>query len=537
MGELNLQKRAKALTESGAICTVCLFLLSIAGGFAGASVKKPGHLFPLLLACALFLCGVFAVYWKFSGTLTEGRLVALLFLMAFAARLCYILLITVGTNQHDVSSFESLNNNGHSGYILYLLENGKLPGEEVWDWQFYHPPLHHIVCALWLKFQTAMGISFEAATENLQILTLFYSMVALYASYRVLKLVGLRNTALFAPLCLLAFHPTFFLLSGSINNDCMSVMFCLLAVWTMLEWLKKPTFPRIAALALCIGCGMLAKLATGIIAPAVAVLFLIQFIKTKGWGWQGKGRLLLQFALFGCICIPLGIGWQVRNYLLYQMPLTYVPRLSDNSKQYLGNYSTFSRFFDFGSLSDYGVFPMRAGVNKAEYYEHCIPLAIQKMSLFGEYSNWTRSHAYDAVGTLLFYGNAALIVGSISGAVTSVVSFFRTHFPRVASEEASPEDAFLAQNGFGRLPLLFFLLYWLTMLVSYVRFCFAFPHFCSMDFRYIVPTLLIGAVFFGAALRRLEERRDRLSVLLKSVLLCGTAAFCICSLLLYPFYY
>ena len=537
MGKLNLCARGKALLQCGAVCTVLLLVLSVAGGMTGASVKEPGHLFPFLLACTLFVCGVFAVYWKLSDALTEGKLVTLLFLLALAARLCYILLISIRINQHDTYWFEYAGiNHGHTGYILYLQENGRLPGEEVLTrGMFYHPPLHHMVCALWLKLQTALGLPFKTAAENLQILTLFYSMVSLYASYRVLKLVGLRGTALFAPFGLLAFHPTFFLLSGSINNDCMSVMFCLLAVWSMLGWLQKPTFPRILALALCIGCAMFTKLAAGVIAPAVAILFFIRLIKTKGWGWKGKSRLLLQFALFGAICIPLGVGWQVRNYLLYRLPVTFVPRLSDSLPQYLGNYPAWTRFFDFGSLSTFGVYPMCTGEYGAEAFEHCIPLALQKMALFGEYGYWTQVSAYDAVGTLLFYVNAALIVGSLAGMVACVVSLFRTQFTE--QDGISPGTAFFAKNGVGRAPMLFLLLYWGTMLVSYVQFCLAYPHFCSMDFRYIVPTLLPGAVFLGVALRRLGEHHGRFATLLRAVLLCGCAAFCVCSLLLYPFFF
>lgn len=533
MGKIDLRGRAKALMQCGAFCTALLLLLSVVGGMTGASVERPGHLFPFLFACTVFLCGVSAVYWKLSGRLTEGKLIALLFLLSLAARLCYILLITVKTNQHDTYWFGYPGvNQGHTGYILYLFENGEPPGKEVLTHgMFYHPPLHHIVCALWLKLQTALGVPFDVAAENLQILTLFYSMVSLYASYRVMKMLGLRGGALFVPFCLLAFHPTFFLLSGSINNDCMSVMFCLLAVWAMLAWTEKQTFPRILALALCIGCGMLAKLGAALIVPAVAVLFLLRFFKAKGWGWKGKGRLLLQFALFAAVCMPLGLGWQVRNLLLYQLPVAYVPRLSDTVDQYIGNCPAWTRLFDFGSLSEFGVFPMCTGWDGAEAYEHCIPLALQKSALFGEYSYWSQIPAYDALGTLLFYVNAALIVGSIAGAVVCTVSFCKTQFGETA------DGAFCAQNGFGRMPFLFLLLYGGCMLGSYVQFCFAYPHFCSMDFRYIVPTLLIGAVFLGVTIRRLEERKGRFALLLRTVLLCCTAAFCVCSLLLYPFYF
>lgn len=530
------QTDRKTLLESGGFCAFLLFFLAVAGGMGGSLVREPDHLFKWLLVCTVLICGMLAFHWKTTGTLTEERIVLLLFLLAFAARLCYILSISITTNQHDTSWFgkEGINT-GHTGYIRYLLEEGRLPGEEVKTrFQYYHPPLHHAVCAIWLKLQTAVGISFDTAAENLQILTLFYSMVTLYASYRILRLIGLRGTALVAPFCLLAFHPTFFLFSGSINNDCMSVMFCFLAVWAALLWLQKPTFLRIVALALCIGCAMLAKLAAGLLAPAVAVLFLYKLCGTKGWGMQGKGRLLLQFCLFGVICIPLGIGWQVRNALLYDMPLAYVPRLSENIDQYLGGYPVWTRFFDFGSLSDYGVYPMRTGVQGAEYFEHCIPLALQKMALFGEYSVWKDVGLYDAFGRLLFWVNAVIIAATLAGMGICIVSAVRSSRKTSADAENAPSASFFERFGFGRMVLLFFLLYWISMLASYVQFCFSFPHFCSMDFRYIVPTLLIGAVFFGVLLRQLSERSGRIAAILRTVLLCFTAAFSICSVLLYP---
>ena len=521
--------------SNGAFCAALLLLLSLAGGMLGGLVAEPGSLFPFLLCCALFVGAVCVMWWTLYGGLTEGRVVALLFLLALAARLCYILLISIRVNQHDVYYFGyPAVNHGHTGYIEFFLENGRLPdgGEILSHAQFYPPPLHHIVCALFLRLQTALGIPFAAAAENLQALTPFYSMVAPYACYRVLKLLGLRGGALFAPLALLAFHPTFFLLSGSINNDCLSVMFGLLAVWAMLEWLKKTTFPRILALALCLGGGMAAKLSVGVLAPAVAVLFLIRLVRTKGWGMDGRGRLLLQFCLFGAVCIPLGIGWQARNFLLYEIPPSYLPHLTEQSKQYLGNYPLWTRFFDFGTLRDFGVFPSCTGEYGAAYFEHCIPLAILKMSLFGEYGYWTQVSAFETIGTFLFGLNLLVVGGSLAGMGVCAVSAFRTD-----RSSPSPGAEFARRNGLSRSSALFLLLAWASLLFSYTAFCFKYPHFCSMDFRYIVPTLLYGAVFLGVLLSRLKTRTTRPSRFLRALLYAAVAAFCACSVLLYPFFF
>lgn len=530
----------KSLLQCGVFCIALLFAASVACGMLGTNLNVANanaiaaeaepvweNAFKFLLLGTVFVCCGLAVYWKYGNALNEKKLIALLFLLVFAARLCYILEIGITTNQHDTSWFgKEENNYGHTGYMLYLLEEGHLPDFNViGKSQFYHPPLHHILSAVWLKIQTAVNIPFDTAAENLQILTLFYSMVTLYASYRILKLLGMKDTPLLASLCLLGFHPTFFLFSGSINNDCLSVMFAFLAVWAALEWWKKPGFLKIALLALCIGCAMFAKLATGIIAPAVAFLFLHRLCTTRGG--RNKGMLVLQFCLFGVICIPLGIGWQVRNYLLFDVPLTYVPKLSVRADQYLGEYSVFERFFDWKSLSDFGVYPMRTGTQGAEYFEHCIPLASLKMSLFGEYSIWKDNTFYDALSRMLFWTNFLIVLATLAGMVYGAVKLFR----------CKDGGTFREEFGFSRTVMAFFGLYWVSMMVSYVPFCFEYPHFCSMDFRYIVPTLLTGAVFFGVLLKKLQEKQGKAFVAIRSVLVTAVCIFAVCSVCIYPMCY
>lgn len=539
--ELRCKERSsRSLLQCGVFCIVLLLAASVACGMLGTNLNVANaeaaandaepvweNAFKFLLLCTVFVCCGLTVYWKYGDMLTEGRLVTLLFLLVFAARLCYILEIGITNNQHDTSWFgKEENNYGHTGYMLYLLEEGHLPDfNVVGKSQFYHPPLHHILSAVWLKVQMALKIPFDTAAENLQILTLFYSMVTLYASYRILKLLGMKKTPLLASLCLLGFHPTFFLFSGSINNDCMSVMFAFLAVWAALEWWKEPGFFKIALLALCIGCAMFAKLATGIIAPAVAFLFLHRLLTVKGG--KNKGMLMLQFCLFGLICIPLGIGWQVRNYLLYETPLTYVPKLSVKADQYLGGFTVAERFFDWKSLSDFGVYPMRTGTQGAEYFEHCIPLASLKMSLFGEYSVWKDHTFFDAVSRVLFWTNFLIVLATLAGMVCGAVKLFRT----------KSGNEFKEEFGFSGIVMAFFGLYWVSMMVSYVPFCFEYPHFCSMDFRYIVPTLLTGAVFFGVLLQKLETKKGRVFIALRSILVTAVAIFSLCSVCIYPMYY
>ncbi len=510
-----------------------LFILSIVFGLLLQQLMQPKETYRYILVALFLVFFIVILIWKFRENITDQKVILVLFLLAFSARLVYVLDISILVNQHDTRSFSVLENNyGHTGYIRYLLEELHLPDFDVrGKSQFYHPPLHHILCAVWIKIQMVLGLSFEDATENLQLLTLFYSMVSLFAVKKILDLFNVRGMPYYAAFSLVAFHPTFFLLAGSINNDGLSIMFAFLAVYAALAWFRKPTWLRILGIALCIGLSMCSKLATGVIAPAVAFLFLLRFVRDRGI--RAKGKRIGQFALFGAVCIPLGIGWQIRNYLLYGVPLTYVPRLSNQADQYLGNYTLSERLLDFRSLLDFGVFPARTGQQGAEYFEHNIPLAAIKTSLFGEYSVWKSKDVLNVFSVVLFWITVILTVTACVCAVCLIVRMIKHKSARF-----SAEYRMTMSEG------LFFLIYTLTILGSYVVFCFSYPHFCSMDFRYIVPLLLIGTVLLGVSLNRLSERhrngcsrKDRIARFTVGAIFGLTVLFSVLSVILYPLYF
>ena len=505
------------------------FLVSVLLGVVLQKIMQPKELYKYLLFALILGFCAWIMIWRFREKIDDQKVILLLFVLAFAARLVYILDISVTVNQHDTSSFSVLQNYGHTGYIRYLMENLSLPDFDVrGKSQFYHPPLHHLICAVWMKLQMTVGFTLEEAAENIQVLTLFYSMVSLYAAKRILDLFQIKGIPYYTAFSIIAFHPTFFLLAGSINNDGLSVMFAFLAVYAALLWYRNPKWYRILAVAACIGLSMCAKLATGVIAPAVAFLFLFRFFQNKGA--KEKGKLVGQFALFGTVCIPLGIGWQVRNYLQFGVPLTYVPRLSDTADQYLGDYSVWDRFFDFRSLIDFGVMPARTGQQSAEYFEHNIPLAAVKTSLFGEYSVWKKKWMLDGMATVLFWIAVVIAVAAVFAAVFLLVRLL------IKKKDDRSENA-------GAYPaeLLSLVIYTLTILGSYVVFCFEYPHFCSMDFRYIVPLLLTGTVFIALAMKAISaENGDRSKAAVRvsfSVLLVLTVIFSFISVVLYPLYY
>ena len=114
-------------------------------------------------------------------------------------------------------------NFGHISYYNKIYQTGKLPNDN--NGQFYHPPLNYIIGAGFFKIQEKIGIENSQAKENLQILTLIYSSVILITLCLILNKLNIKKIYKLIILLVMAVHPTFIILSGSVNNDCLSIMF------------------------------------------------------------------------------------------------------------------------------------------------------------------------------------------------------------------------------------------------------------------------------------------------------------------------
>ena len=195
--------------------------------------------------------------------------ILLIFLAGFLLRLNYAAKTDIYTRQHDIGRIGS---SGHIGYIQYICENGRLPDFDVrTKWQFYHPPLHHAVAAVWVKIQTLCGAELYDAMMGVRWLTTLYSTLTMFVFYRLLRLLGYDGLSLYVPFALIAFHPTFIILAGSVNNDCLAVTLAFTAMYFAVRWYKTRGWGAIIGLGLSIGLAMLTKLSYWYLAPATSV--------------------------------------------------------------------------------------------------------------------------------------------------------------------------------------------------------------------------------------------------------------------------
>ncbi len=453
----------------------------------------------------VLLIGLIFFYIKTFGLekFGEKQLIFVIFALGFIFRLVYTMETGHIYRQHDVYG-----SNGHLEYIERLYRGEGLA--DTVKWQYYQPPVWHALCALWLKIQTFIGVDYRSALENLQLISLFCSSAIMFVSHRLFRMFELRGNALIFPCLIVAFHPTFIILSGSINNDVLSLLLALISVMLALKWYRDPKFTTIIALAFSIGFSMGVKLSGGLIALGIAILFTIRFFQKKA----NKLNLFAQFASFGAICVPIALWWQFRNLIKFDTPLTYVPMLSEKNSQYIGFRSTFERLFDFSSLWENGVYPARMIKSQPmyEYFEYNIPLGALKSSVFGEY--------YLGKDTILEFFAVILFWTAAILAVISIIASFYVIIKAIKTKNNPIEKIY---------PFIIAA----TLIFSYVKFCFEFAHFCTMDFRYIALTLVLGCLYIGLLLKETKENNKMFGKILSYVIGILSVVMSVSSLLIY----
>lgn len=398
---------------------------------------------------------------------------------SFLVKFYYIFYTSVYTRQNDVRTFGS--NSGHFGYMEYILFNHKLPDFDPREvWTFCHPPLHHFLSAVWIGInQYVLGVDKDASRESLQTLTLFYSMVVIIAAYKILRCFRLKGLSLYIPLMIVAFHPSFTYLAGSVNNDILSIALMMCAIVCTMRWYEEQNVRNIIKIALCIGFAMMAKLSAGLIAPSVAVVFLYVLIKN---GKNNIKKYIIQFSAFGIVCVPLGLWFEIKNLIKYKMPITYVQEVAKGTTQELGDQKFLNRITDFSAKHFKNVFEQWLSVDAngktTGFNENNPIISLFKTSIFGEYVNEkTFGDSKFALALCKPYFWLCVIL-AISLFVMTIIVLIRV-------------------KNMQTIWKIFFVLFYVFMMLNIYKMSADYPVVCTMNFRYITPTVIVQALFGG----------------------------------------
>lgn len=473
----------------------------------------------LLFICVCLI--IFMLYYYADKTKYKSQINSLLIIgIGFALCFYYIMGTSLFQRQNDVWYFEKINgrivnSGGYVFYIKYIQENYSLPD---WDvsktWALAHPPLHHMICAVWLEInEKSFNIDESLALESLQILSLFYYLCIIILAYKIFRYFKLTGIPLYCSLAIIVFFPAFILLSGSVNNDILSVAFIVGTMLNALYWKQNPTLMNIFNISLCFGLGMMTKVSTGALAPALFFLFVYTFIKSSN-----KKQLLKQFLLFLIVSIPLGTWFNIRNYVKYKIPFLFVHNMADanDSKlQYIGEKSYFERITDFSLEQFKSIYVQNKhyGCRRNDYN----PLIVlMKSALFGHLTNNINNKNLREMTFL----NKISIYFFITLVIISLISIFSMFYMVLPNTKNKPF----------KCEYIFMFIFFITLILALYKHSYNGPYIPYMTFRFITPTAIIGQLFFGLFNQSFNlldvKKRNIISIIL-------SASFAICSTIFY----
>lgn len=494
-------KDAVKISERRYIAIACLsagaaFMAVYLSGVPSIVVKIVTVLM-ILVTCAV------SVYQVRKGKDRDRTLIACIMITGILMRICYMLCTPYQIRGYDIGM---PGRNGHAEYILTIMQ-GRLPSSN--DYQFYHPPLFHFLAAIMSGiYMSLKRVDIRESLEAGKLVSCWASIISLYLSRELFKEIRLGEKATLVSLCIAAFLPAHFLLAGRLNNDSLAVMFMIAVILYTIRWYRTRKMSDLIILALSYGLGMMSKMSVATLAAVTGTVMLYAlFISFKNESQRCDGareyrktkKLFLQVLLFVSISFPLGLWFPIRNYVLFGQPLTYVLEMSREGNLYCGDYSLWERFgfvFDTYLYAD----PRR---------DYNVWLYLLRTSVFGEFAY----EIYPAIAALLLEFNGILAISSL---IASIEIFIRRK-----------TSSTLVLTGF-----------WSIMLISYVLFNLRYPFGCTMDFRYIVPTALIGSICLGNMMERLQgggSDRKIVFELIYTILSIVLIGFCLLSCIMYIF--
>ncbi len=415
------------------------------------------HIKIITIASILLLVGIFYAVKRIKKLRIHYKDIALIIMiLGILIRAMYIIYTPITERQHDVYS---INDQGHLGYIYTIYQTGKLPDTN--SIQFYHPPLFHSIAAGWLEVNDIFSVSLDKSIEGIQIITAIFSSLIMLVAYRIVEEIEIKNIYKIFIIAVMAFHPTFIILAGSINNDVLMILLSFYIILYLIKWNDDPNTKNTIILAIITGCAVMTKVSGAIMAVPIMYTFIKRIFEVHKMEKKRWSGLFGKLVLFGIISLPLGLWHPIRNLILFNQPLGGV--LLPGDVLYVGQHSTVQRFL---SISFKELFGQVYCVIPDNYN---IFAYIVKCSILGEF---TYNNNINIYVTFFKFVNLVIIL-------TTVLCTF------ILTGKYKRED----KNSF---IIMILLITFFTNIISYYTFNVKYPYLCTMDFRYIVPTVFTG---------------------------------------------
>ena len=398
-----------------------------------------------------------------KGKLSGEQTVAAAVFIAFLFHLLYAQFtgITNINRQNDTIAFT--NGGGHLGYIWHVWAYGNLPQVDPRSmWEFSQPPLYYLLCGYWIKLSTLLGIPTIKAAENMQFISvLCVTLTTIYMDKIMVKMHLSPSKRVWGVACI-SLLPYFTYLSGAVNNDVLLLLFTVMSFYYAICWYQNPKLSTLVLNAVITGLLVMSKSSGALVAPAIAALFLMRFIKDKDM----RGQRALQYLLYGAISLPIGLWWNIRNMIRFDMPFLYVNEPSTDSIQYIPDYTVWERLFGFRNQLNHLYTDL---FNTSENVDYNIVIGTLKTLTFTHSSEMMQTSLTRTFGLILFIFTIMLVVLMVAFGLIGLIKGETEKHQKIAWS-----------------------VLWISYILFYLKFNLDYPFVHTIHARYLLPIFVIG---------------------------------------------
>ncbi len=492
-------------------CYVWFKPLYVVRNDGGGTVFRAGS-FAQTISLILVLCVIgYGVFLYVKKELTAEKCIIIVFILGMILRFCYLLVTAPNTRQYD--TFSS-NYDGHEAYAWGLYENFSMP--ETNDYQFYHPPINaflqamfmHLTNGLTSLYRSIFGVGDYFMTAfnegkpewldsyryylygTCQILSYIYSIIIMIFGLKILKVVGLKGKNLVFWFAFFALFPRHIILSATLNNDHLAYLFTLAAVYFALKWwIQTKSLKDILICGVVIGLGISTKLSAATVCLPIGLVFLYELVislKKTASSLPFK-EILKQYSLFLVVCAPIALSFIIYAKIKFNQPIGFV--FSNlNGALSTDKISFFERFFiSFDKNEYFYTMYLRPFYNSVTEVNnnHNLWNYLIRSSLFGEFSYWQgENFAFLAICIM-----TALPIVSIAALVIMIIVRRKQKYGKMGYS--------LLNIAVDQKALYFGMALMLTQVISMIYFYLRMPYSCTMDFRYILPSIISFALIYS----------------------------------------
>lgn len=395
-------------------------------------------------------------------------------------------------DQHDVlyggTEFHDQINGDHLDYIREIADNNRLPESN--NLQYYHPPLHHFICAMFLKVIELFTSDFDMQNTLLQLVIVAEYILLMIVVCKMLKTLHITGKYKVLIFTLLILHPSYYMLSRSLNNDMLVTLLTYVTLWRAFKWYKKSTVKNIMLTGLFAGLAVMTKVSGGLIAIPILYLLIKRVVIDYKKSENKKDVIKKYFGqtvLLGMIALPIGLWYPIRNYIKFHQSLFYV---LDPTEVFIMN-----------NVGDKGIW-QRFGLDFSQnpiYFKgvssYNLPLGVIQTSIMGELGG---IYYPEMVTTVLFMNMIAIVF--------SIYCFIKHMIAKALSKK----------NRTVKIALASFLI---ANLISFVMVNIKLPYPCTMHFRYLLPSVFIAALFIKYQLDTVRKKNPIAEKLLFGIIL------------------